>query len=483
MKNGKWKIPSFSPFFKDQLQRTHNASLEILERTGVEFHSERARDILRGEGAIIRDPPLVKFPPDVVERAIRNAGNRLVISNRKGKRKMFLSSSEDRTYYGPGSDTPYTLDPYSGSRRKAEREDIARAGLICDCLDNIDFAMSFGLASDRPKENSDCYHFEALVRNTVKPLVITSWDREGVKYIHEMCKAVAGGASSFRQNPFLLHYIQPTSPLKHPKDSIEKLLYSVEKGIPLMYVPVPLSGGSAPIHLAGGLALANAEFLSMLVLVQAIEKGTPLVYGASPAAMDMKTAITPYGAPETFLARCARVSMGHFYELPAFGTAGATDSKTLDLQTGLEMGSSLMVQTLCGSDIIHDIGYLDSGNTSSLPLLVVGNEMVGLVRRFTEGASFTDDEFSVDLIDEIGPGGNFLASKNTAENFKEISWDPELMDRRTFESWNKEGNKSLIDKAHQKTRKILENYESPKLASDVSSRLEEILNEGDRNRS
>ncbi len=151
--------------------------------------------------------------------------------------------------------------------------------------------MSFALATDVPQRSEDMHHFEAMVSNTTKPILFTSWDLDGIQGIYDISSTVAGSEKAFEANPFICHYVEPISPLKHPKESIDKLLFSVDHGIPVTYVPAPSAGGTAPVTLAGAFALSNAEVLSGLVLAQLKTNGAPFVYGGGPNALDPRTAV------------------------------------------------------------------------------------------------------------------------------------------------------------------------------------------------
>lgn len=476
-----WSRPKLNVFSEEQHERVFQSALEILERTGTEFHSEEAVSILDDAGATVVDDKTVKIPPSLVENALSSCGKRVVLSDRNGNREIFLEG--DNTYFGPGSETPNTIDPYTGERRTCEKEDVVRAATVVDDLDNIDFVMSFALANDVPKHNSDAHHFEAMVKNTTKPIVFTAWDLEGLKSIYEMSVAVAGGEEEFRTNPFILLYDEPSSPLKHSKEAVDKLIYSTRKGIPIMYVPTPSLGAAGPISLAGAYALTEAEYLSGLVLTQAVKEGSSLVFGGGPTTMDMQTTVFSYAAPETMLSLVLRKEVGSFLGVPAFNAGGFTDSKEIDQQATMEMANSLNYAALAGGNLVHDVGYLESGMTSSLELLTMANEEISMIDRFTQSVQVNEDTLGVEEIAEVGPGGNYLTSSTTIERFKDDIWSPELVDRQVHESWVEDGETTMRERARDKVIDILENHEPENLADDVSEELTDIVNKYEESRS
>lgn len=475
-----WNRPKLNVFSEEQHDKVYESALEILERTGTEFHSEEAVSILDDAGATVEDGNTVKIPSNLVEKALRTCGKRVVISDRNLDHTMFLEG--DNTYFGPGSETPNTIDPHTGERRKCEKEDVVNAATVVDALENIDFVMSFALANDVPKDNADCHHFEAMVKNTEKPILFTAWDLEGLKAIYEMSVAVAGGEEEFRTDPFILLYDEPSSPLKHSREAVEKLMFSTRKGIPIMYVPTPSLGAAGPISLAGAYALTEAEYLSGLVLSQEIRQGSSLIFGGGPTTMDMQTTVFSYSAPETMLSLALRKEVGSYLGVPAFNAGGFTDSKEIDQQATMEMANSLNYAALAGGNLVHDVGYLESGMTSSLELLTIANEEISSLNRFVKSVQVNEETLGVDEIDEVGPGGNYLTSANTIENFKEDVWAPELTDRQVRESWVEDGETSLRDRARDKVIDIMENHQPEPLPEDVEKELTGIVDkyEGER---
>jgi trimethylamine--corrinoid protein Co-methyltransferase len=298
-----------------------------------------------------------------------------------------------------------------------------------------------------------------------------------------MSVAVAGGEEEFRMNPFILLYDEPSSPLKHSKEAVEKLMFSSEKGIPIQYVPTPSLGAAGPISLAGAYALTEAEYLSGLVLSQEVNEGSSLIFGGGPTTMDMKTTVFCYSAPETMLSLVLRKEVGSYLGVPAFNAGGFTDSKTIDQQATLEVANSLNYAALAGGNLVHDVGYLESGLTSSLELLTIANEEISMISRFIKSTEVNKDTLGVDEIADVGIGGNYLTSPQTIEKFKEDIWSPELIDRQVHESWDEAGRTTLRDRAQEKVHDILENHEPEELPEDVSDELTGIVEEYEKKRS
>lgn len=325
----------------DQLDEIHFATLEVLDQVGVEVYNDEALELLKNAGAYV-EGSRARVPAWMVKEALASAPSQVVMCNRQGQAAMRLE--KERIYYGTGSDTPYTIDIETGERRLAVKQDVCNAAVISDALEHVDFVMSLGLASDTPKETSDVHQFEAMLLNTTKPIVFTAHDKQGLLDIVEMSAAVAGSEEKLARKPFLALYAEPSSPLMHSGDALDKLLACAEKRIPLIYVPAVLRGATGPVTLAGSLVVANAEQLSGLVIHQLKRKGAPFIYGGGTPPMDMKTFICSYGSPERDLSCISLVKIGQYYDLPTFTTAGCSDAQTFDQQAGMEAGMNLLIE-------------------------------------------------------------------------------------------------------------------------------------------
>ena len=461
--------PDFRVLSADDISRIHTATLEVLERTGVEVMEEEAVALLRGAGARVSDDTRVRIPPELVEKAIQTSPASVTLHRRDGEPTVVLEGS--RFYYGTGSDCPHVVDPFTGERRLFTKDDVGRAARLCDALPNIDFFMSLGLVSDVPEQVSDLHQFEAMLVNTEKPIVFTAHSRQGMEDIIEMAAIAVGGANNLRRRPCIGLYAEPITPLTHYQPAVQKLLLAADKEVPVVYTPCPMAGATAPVTLAGTLVTANAEVLSGLVISQLKRPGAPFIGGGVISVMDMRTAILSYGCPELSLMSAAQADLGHHYGLPIFGTCGCSDAKVLDAQAASEAAISCLMGALSGANLIHDIGFLESALTGSLDLIVFTDEIIGMVKRIAEGIRIDDQTLAVDTIDKIGPGGQFVSDPHTARHFRQEHWIPGLIDRSNRQAWQEAGGKTMGDRVNEKTREILTAYASRPLPND---RLKDI---------
>lgn len=464
--------PKFTMFSRDDCLRVHRASCEILRGTGVHVYSTAAIRLLRDAGALIEDN-LVKIPPSLVEWALASVPGSFNLYQR-GSDQVAIRMDGQGIYFGPGSDTLRYLDPRTGNRRDFLLADVGDCAKLVDALPELHFTMSVGVPRDVPEETYYRYQFAAMLRNTSKPIVVVCDTKADMEAITAMAAAAAGGMDKLVQYPNILLYSEPSTPLQHSLEATEKLLFCAQHKIPITHSPAPMMGGTAPVTIAGAVALGNAEVLSSLVMHQLQNPGAPFLYGHGVHHMDMKEMISVYGAPEFQLARVTEGEMGRFYHLPIWGYAGHSDSKVVDGQAAADAQFSVLVAFLAQTNLNHDVGYLESGLTGSPEMMVLTNEIVSMTRRFFEGIQVDEEALAVDVINEVGPGGEFLSHNHTMDHWREL-WEPQLFDRRRLDRWEERGAKDVNDRLREKTVGILDEHEVEGLPDSVEEDIERIL--------
>lgn len=454
---------------EEECRGIHLATLEILERVGVDVHDDKAREILSGGGASV-DGLRVRIPEYMVEDALRKAPRRLTLYDRNGK--VAIRAWDYNTYYGGGSDCLNILDHHTGERREPTLADVVSASRLIDALPELDFAMSMFLPKDVDQRVYDRYQMEVMLNHTIKPIVYVTPDFEGCQAAVEMCEAVAGSAEAFRRRPFAACYINVTSGLVANAEALQKCMYLSEKGLPMTYIPLNAGGVNSPSTTAGCMASMNAGILLGVVLSQLVRPGTPLALpGWNGGPYNLKTMVGNYvladeqGVPTT---------MGKYYEMPVFGLGGSTDSKILDMQCGFEVTMSLMTALMHGANIVHDVGFMDSGLQGSMQLLVMADDFIGFIRAATRGVVVDEETLALDLIEELGPTGNFLDNAHTMKHLREPFYS-ELMFKGGYAQWMKKGSKSMEALASEKIDRILESHQVAELPEDVKKAVSDIV--------
>jgi trimethylamine--corrinoid protein Co-methyltransferase len=465
-------MPLFRKLSDEKIERIHNASLEILERTGVRLYEPEALELLKKKGVAVDDDNRVRIPRNLVEWALSVAPKSATLYNRLGQPVMALEGRN--TYFGTGSDCPNVIDLHTGQHRPGTLQDVIDATIVSDALPNIDFLMSFCIANDQPQEIYDRLQMRAMLMNSIKPILFVTMEFSGCVDVVKMAEAVAGGAEALRVKPITACYINVSSALRHNQEALQKLLFLAGKGLPTTYTPVVLRGASGPVTAAGAIALANAGELAGLVIAQLKRAGTPVILtGGVNDMLDMRASVDCYADPTN---RVMLVENAHRYGLPIFGLTGCSDSKLPDSQAAAEAAFSIMLETLAGAQMAHDVGYLDSGMTNSIEQVVICDELIGYTRHFIKEVEVNDETLALDVIDKIGPDGNFMADKHTRQHYKD-DWYPQLFERRNYETWQKAGSKSMRQRAQEKALEILVQHHTEPLPEHVQQQLDQIVAE------
>ena len=462
----------FTVLSADQCEQIYLAALEVLERVGARFYEPEALSILGDAGCAI-EGDRARIPASVVKRALSSTPARFTLYTRTGEPAIRVEPN--RAHFGPGPTCCNFIDPDSGERRLFVKRDAALAARVCDALPNIDYAMSLGSISDVPQDRADIHEFDAMVRETIKPIMSWSFSREALAQIHRMCAAVKGSEEAYAREPFMIFYAEPSSPLKHSTEAVEKLIYCARHGIPMVYTPCLIAGGTAPATLAGVLVQNLAETLGGVVLSQLIRKGMPIVVGGVLSILDMRTSILSYGAPELSLLSAGATEVARHLGLPMFSTAGCTDAKCLDQQAAVEAATSIIFAVLSGANFVHDVGYTESGMTGSLEQLALGNEIIGMARHIGRGIRVDEDTLAIDAIAGAIDKGDYLSLDHTAENFRDQFWFPQLLDRYRFGEWEADGEQTMGDRIRTQVRELIAEHRAPALDAEVATQLDGIV--------
>ena len=452
-----------------QIERIHSATLELLETVGVSIGHPGARDMLAEAGCTVRNDDTVLIPGQLVADALQSAPSSVTIYNRHGEKALQLEGRF--LHFGLGTDLAQIYDLETGRLRESTIKDVQMAVRIADALPEIDFIASYAIPNDSPPNLIYLDAFKSQVEHSTKPIFFTAGGLEDIQLIQEMAVAVAGGSDNLRRKPFLIHYSEPLSPLIHSAGAVEKLLFCADHHIPVTYTPGMMSGATGPVTLAGALAMGNAEALSGLVMHQLRSKGAPIISGIGMAVMDMARGGCIYGCPEYRLILAACADLYHHYRIPVWGTAGVTDANCLDLQAGMEWGSSLLLNAMAGVNLIHDVGYMGQGLVGHPAALVVCDEIISYTRRFMRGFELDNDHFDLDTIRRVGAGGSFLSAPQTARMLRSEHWYPNLSNRDSVGAWQAKGGRDMAALAVEKARDILRNHTPEVLSESLQKEL------------
>ena len=461
----------FSTLSESEITKIHYATLDILKNTGSHVFNEEALNLLKKAGCKISGN-LVKVPPHLVEKSIFTAPKQITIFNRKGKVAMLL---EDKNiYFGTGPTTPFSLDVFTGERRMTTVEDIELHTKVSESLRNVDFVMPMGSATNVSKEISDIYEFISTVKYTTKPIPFITWNKKNLKAVIEIASLFSGSLDNLVEKPFIIQFSEPTSPLTHTKDAVDKLLYSAEIGIPVAYFPCNTLGGTGPMSIYGSIVQSNAESLMGLVLSQLKREGAPFIIGGCGIPLNMGNGLLSVGAPEYYLTMSAYAAVCQYYKIPMFGLGGQSDSKVIDEQAAIEMTLHTLMSALAGINMIDGLAQLESCILGSIEMVVLSDEVIEIIKRLINGVDTGSDKEIRELINEVGPGGQYVSKEHTLKNFRS-AWFPTLFDRNNFSRWREEGSLNLKQRLNKKTREIIDNFQIEDLPKETMGGIDQIM--------
>jgi trimethylamine--corrinoid protein Co-methyltransferase len=393
----------------------HDASLTVLERTGLRVDHDEGTALLVEAGATLDPEGRVLVPRELVARALGRAAP-FKLWDREGHPALELACGE--TYFGPGSDALYQIEPGSEKRRDSRLSDVGRNVRLADAL-GFDFIMSMALPRDLPGPQLYPRVFFEMVRNTTRPILFTATCLDDVTHIHRIATAVAGSEQALRERPFCLAYLEPLSPLHLDRASVERLLYCADHGIPFVFASGANSGIGAPITPMGGVVQGCAESLAGLVIASLRSDDVRYVFGANTSCADMRTGMICYGATEWTRTVAIYADLARHHGLPSWGTAGCTDAQQIDIQAAWEAYRGILVALQAESTLVHDMGYMAFGEQFDPRMLVLVREMVDEARHLMKEVDLSEGSLSGAVIDEVSRKRSlYLAHSETRKRFR-----------------------------------------------------------------
>ncbi len=460
---------------ESQIEEIKQAAFDLMFSVGFKVLHEGARDMLKKAGAVV-EGELVRVPEFITRQCLLTTPKGFTLYDRQGNRALEIQGR--KSYYGTSTGSPNTKDARTGEIHPTRVEDIAIGAKVADACENIDWVMPMGSSQDVPSIAADLYEFEAVVSNTTKPIVFIGYSPRGTELVLEMAAEVAGGKDKLRQKPFLALYPEPISPLVQPDETVNRIFAASDLFIPQVMGPAVQLGATGPSTMAGVITLITAESLMCLVLAQLRQPGCPVCLSGNVQIIDMASGIFGVGYPEMSLGISAQAEVAQSFDLPTWGYAGCTDAKTIDAQAGLESGFSIITQALAGLNLIHDVGYIDQAMCCSTAQLVLGNEAIGMARKFMDGIVVNQETIGRQVIEDVGPGGHFLAHKHTLNHCRSAIWQSKLLSREPRVKWEEKGSKDMAERIQEKLIDILDHHQVPPLPDNVIKRIAEIREAG-----
>ncbi|MGD8658786.1 MAG: trimethylamine methyltransferase family protein [Desulfobacterales bacterium] len=452
MKNKGIIRPSIRILSNDQKDRIHSDALKILSSIGIRVESSRGREIFKkaiGSNAIT--DKIVRIPPEIIETALKSAPSKLDIYNREGQKCIHLPG---KARFGLGVTTLYFQDPETDDLTPFNRKSLETCVRLGDTLASYDFVSTPGILQDVPPHTVDCYTTLEMIAHTTKPLVILVSEAEALPDVLELLEHLHGDLAT---KPFVIPLLTPISPLVIDAGTFDRMLVTIERRLPFIYVNYGMAGASTPITPYGSLTMLIAEILAGVTMSQLIHEGAPLFAGCLNAFMDMKTMVNFYD-PESYLLNLACSEMMAFYQIPHYGNSGNAVGWGGDLIAAGHQWMNHVLACLGTTGMAVFVGTVLGSKVFSPKLAVYANEVIEQARWITKGIEM-DDHFSLMReIEAAGPAGNFLSSDLTLKNFRKAYFESAIFPRLTMEDWQSLGCPKAEAYLSRYTKTLIEDF-------------------------
>jgi len=453
----------------DEKRIIHAATLEVLETVGVRVYDAGLRDLMRRQGARVDDVSGdVRLPPKVVADTLALAPKSFKLVSRRGET---LTIPTEQTYVCSRVLLPKFLD-YGASRpRDPLSGDVIKACQIANALDDVNLV----LRTDAPVSDIEAspdvnglLTMQLALTYTAKHFLCIPINFEAMKSWVALAEA-ATESGDLAGEPIMTLEVSTTAPLQLDHDSCRILRLGAEKGLPVMAMPMPAGGGTAPVTTAGELVAMNAEALFIIVATQMVRPGCPSFYGGIPCTFDLRTGIISLSSPEFPLLTSSSLEMGRFYGLPLLSASKYTDSLTFDEQCGAEKIMAAFASMASGADILYGNGDLDNALVLSLEQLIIDLDLVLAARRFVQGIIVDKERLAVEAIRRVGPAGHYLEDPHTMQFMR-------AGERFVPKTYNRLGHRSTartqLEKAHEMAEKIIGRPAQPAASAAAMKRME-----------
>lgn len=466
-------MQKFQLLTQNDIEKIHENSLRILENIGVVITYQPAKDALEKAGAKI-DGNIVRFPGKMVEDAIKLCPSSFTMYGRNSKYNAEISTG-NTVYAGPNCSS--NVSDLDHGRRPSTMEDFINFIKIIDRLENVDIQSQIPCEpNDIPVERRPYEMVYNTLKYSEKPFMGSSLGYDNAKQCIEMASLAFGGLDAIREKPIIVSIPCTLTPLAYADNMMGALMAYAETRQPQMINSLSIAGVSAPTTLVGLVSVQNAEVLAGIVVAQTVSPGTPVIYAAAGSNCEMSNAMLSIGSPEDAVISIINGQLCQYYQIPCRTSGALSDSKVPDAQAGYEAALTLMAGPISGGNfMLHAVGILDSYNTASYEQLIIDNEIVGYVKRIMRGVTVDEESLAYDVIEEVGPQGNFLIHEHTLEHFRDEFYRPTLSDRLTPGQWEEKGSLTAAQRANAKWKKILAEYGESTLDSQVDKDLKKYM--------
>ncbi len=464
--------PQIKVLDEDYKNKIFNEAKNILETQGVFVENEDAIELFAKNGITHKDSRFF-IPSDIVDKCLSSVPNEIKLFDREGNEHINLKN--DEVHFDPGSAAIFILDVNTGDIREALTEDFIKFSKVVEQLEYIEAQSTAIVYNDVPKIAQDWHRLYIALLNCYKPVITGTFRKESFSIMKEILLSCRLSEKDLAKKPLAIFDACPSPPLKWSDLTTQSVIDAASSMIPSEFVSMPLAGASAPMSLIGCITQHCAECLAGVVIAQLTKKGAPLVWGGSPAILDMKRGTTPMGAIETMMINLGDVEIGRFLKMPTHAYMGLSDSKVLDTQAGFEGGMGALLAGLAGVNMVSGAGMLDFESTQSIEKLVIDNEIVGMVKRLLRGIEDYGAPFASDILKDFDDKEELLSHPSTLKLFrKELFMAGPVIDRLSRNAWKENGSKSARKRAKEQATKLAEKASLKPIDDNLAKELETI---------
>ena len=455
--------PKLTLLTNDIIERILDEAYQLMLKPGIKVQNAEARQLLGDAGAEVNEETqVVKIPAHLVKKALESVPREFYLYDADGNPKVHYGG--DSVHFDPGSSGITMLNPDTLEHDTTETPHLLKLIKVAEQLPQYDAQSTAVICHEVPKDIQDTYRLYLVLLHSKKPVVTGAFTNKTVQDMIDMLTLLAGNADAMREKPRAIFDVCPAPPLIWSNFGAGNLIALARAGVPAEIVSVPLAGAAAPVTMLGTVTQHTAECFAGITIHQLAKAGSPIVWGGAAAIFDMRKGATPMGAVETAMLDCSYAQVAKSLDMPTHTYLGATDSKLVDAQAGLESGITAMIGALSGINMISGAGMLDFLACHSAEKLVIDAEAISMAKRLLGGINVHTDTLATGFYDENidFKGGDFLKQKITMQLFrKEQHLPSSIIDRDSMRGWKNAGKLDAYGRAKIRVQELLASYSKP----------------------
>lgn len=463
--------PKIELLSQEIIGRILEEAFQLMMKPGIKIQYAEARELLASAGCEVdQDNEVVHIPEWVARKALETVPSQFILYDRDGNPKVTYGG--DAVHFDPGSSGVHVLDPDTLEHRTSYTADLARIVKVAEMLPQYDAQSTAVVCNEVPKEVGDLYRLYVVLMYSQKPIVTGAFSNETLHHMIDILSVFSDGRDGLAEKPQAVFDVCPSPPLIWSEFGAGNLIELAQAKVPAEIVSMPLAGAAAPVTLLGSVVQHAAECISGITIHQLAKPGSPIVWGGAPAIFDMRKGGTPMGAIETAMIDASYAQVGKSLNIPTHCYLGATESKVVDAQAGLESGMTALVGALAGINMISGAGMLDFLACQSPEKLVIDAEGIGMAKRMLAGVSVRTETLATALFEGINFRGDFLKQRVTRELFSQEQYLPsDVIDRDSIRGWQQAGSMDTFARAKVRTKQLLSDYTRPQMDADKEKEL------------